>query len=1044
MNFFIDRPIFAIAIALMMILAGLISMFVLPIAQYPPLVPSQIQVSTQYIGASSDVVAKTVTTPLEEQLNGAEGMIYMSSNSTNNGDSLITMTFEVGYDQSIAQMEALTRSNQALSQLPPEVNQVGLTIEKHSSNIVLIVNLTSPNETFDQAFLQNYADIHITDRLARIDGVASINNFGLRKYAMRIWLDPDRLANMGMTATDVENAVKEQNNQVAAGKLGAPPAPDGQSFAFQLNTLGRLESVQQFEDIVIRANPDGTVVRIKDVGRVELGAEDYSWSTNLNNKPTAAIAVYQLANANSIKIAKAVRAAMTDLAQHFPGDLTWSVHYDTTRFIEESTREVIITLVEAILLVMLVVFVFLQNFRSTLIPTIAIPVSLIGTFIFMAAFGFSINTLSLLGLVVAVALVVDDAIVVVENVNRHLEAGATDMKKITEQAMAEVRGPVIATTIVLMAVFVPVAFIPGMTGQLYNQFALTIAIAVGLSGFNSLTLSPALAAVLLRPETGEKNRFFRAFNTAFDKLSNGYANSVKTLSRVWVLVALAFAGLCALALVLFESTPSAFVPAEDQGYVMVITKLPSGASIERTEQVVNQINQIAISTPGVADVISVPGYNLIDAVQDMSAAFSFVVFKPYDERQTPETRLEGIIAHIQSQVVRIPEAVIMVANAPPIPGLGSTGGFNFEIQDLNSLGVEELTKVLQRFLAEARKRPELAGVYSTFDPEVPQRYLEVDRVKAKTRGVSLDDIFNTLQINLGSLYVNQYNQYGRVYRVYLQAEKDARFREDDITRLKVRNSDGKMIPLSAFVTIEPIVGPYNIPHYNEYSSVQVNGGAAPGYSSGQANAAMEELAAEVLPEGFGYEWTNLVYQQKEAGNLAPVVFALSLIFVFLVLAAQYESWSMPIMILLAIPLGLLGAIGFLVLRNMDLDVYGQIGLVMLIGLVAKNSILIVQFAKDLHDQGKGIVEAAMEAARIRLRPILMTAFAFILGLMPLVLASGAGANSRRSLGTAVVGGLTLATVLIVFVPIFYVVIERMRERKTGGAASASSAEPQDS
>ena len=582
-----------------------------------------------------------------------------------------------------------------------------------------------------------------------------------------------------------------------------------------------------------------------------------------------------------------------------------------------------------------------------------------------------------------------------------------------------------------MAVFVPVAFIPGMTGQLYNQFALTIAIAVGLSGFNSLTLSPALAALLLRPESGEKNRLFRAFNTAFDKLSNGYATAVKTLSRVWVLVALVFAGLCALALVLFASTPTAFVPAEDQGYVMVIAKLPSAATIQRTEALVDQLTPIVMKTPGVADVIAIPGYNLIDAIQDPSAAALFVMFKPYDERKTPDTQLEAIMKHIQAEAAKIPEAVILVANAPPIPGLGSTGGFNFEIQDLNSLGVKELTKVLQNFLAEAHKRPELAGVYSTFDPEVPQRFLEVDRVKAKTRGVSLDDIFNTLQINLGSLYVNQYNQYGRVYRVYLQAEKDARFKEDDITRLKVRNSEGQMIPLSVFVSIKPMVGPYNIPHYNEYGSVMVNGGPAPGYSSGQANAAMEELAADVLPDGFGYEWTNLVYQQKEAGNLAPIVFALSLIFVFLVLAAQYESWSMPIMILLAIPLGLLGAIGFLVLRGMDLDVYGQIGLVMLIGLVAKNSILIVQFAKDLHDkEGKGILEAAMEAARIRLRPILMTAFAFILGLMPLVLASGAGANSRRSLGTAVVGGLTLATILIIFVPIFYYVIERFRERKS--------------
>lgn len=1031
MNFFIDRPIFAAAIAFMMVFAGLIAMFVLPVAQYPSLVPSQVQVSTRYIGASSDVVAKTVTTPLEEKLNGAEGMIYMSSNSTNNGDSIITMSFEVGYDQSIAQMEALTRSNQALSQLPAEVNQVGLTITKQSNNIVLIVNLTSPNGTFDQAFLQNYADIHITDRLARIKGIASINNFGLRKYAMRIWLNPEKLANMGMTATDVESAVREQNQQVAAGKLGSTPAPDDQAFSFQLNTLGRLSDAKQFEDIVIRANPDGTVVRVKDIARVEMGAEDYSWSTSLDNKPTAAIAVFQLSNANSIKIAEAVRKAMDELAGHFPDDMKWSVHYDTTRFIAESTHEVIITLIEAILIVMLVVYVFLQNFRSTLIPTIAIPVSLIATFIFMIAFGFSINTLTLLGLVVAVALVVDDAIVVVENVNRHLEtapAGA-DMKEVTKKAMAEVRGPIIATTVVLMAVFVPVAFIPGMTGQLYNQFALTIAIAVGLSGFNSLTLSPALAAVMLRPETEEKNRFFRAFNSSFDKLSNAYANSVVTFSKGWILVTLAFIGLCALALLLFKTTPTGFVPSEDQGYVMMLAKLPSAATIQRTENVIKKINDIAINTPGVADAVSVSGYNLIDSIQDPSTGVVFVVFDPYDERKTADTQIDAIMSHLQKEVGQIPDAVIVVANAPPIPGLGATGGFNFELQDLNSMGVKELTKVLNNFIAEANKRPELSGVYSTFDPEVPQRFLEVDRVKAKTRGVSLNEIFDTLQINLGSLYVNQYNQYGRVYRVYLQAEANARFKDTNITQLKVRNNKGEMIPLSAFVSIRPMVGPYNIPHYNEYSSVKINGNAAPGYSSEQANKAMENLAANILPEGFGYEWTNLVYQQQEAGNMAPLVFAMSLVFVFLVLAATYESWAMPIMILLAIPLGLLGAIGLLALRGMPLDVYGQIGLVMLIGLVAKNSILIVQFAKDLHDQGKGILESGMEAARIRLRPILMTALAFIFGLMPLVLATGAGANSRQSLGTAVVGGLSLATILIVFVPFFYVIIERFRERK---------------
>ncbi len=1034
MNFFITRPIFATAIAIMMVIAGMISLFMLPIAQYPPLVPSQIQVSTQYIGASSDVVADTVTTPLEEQLNGAEGMIYMSSNSTNNGDSIITMTFDVGYDASIAQMEALTRSNQALSELPPDVTQVGLTITKQSTNLVLIANLTSPNGTFDKLYLQNYADIHINDPLARIPGVATITNYGLNKYAMRIWLNPERLANMKMTAMDVESALRAQNNQVAAGKLGQPPVPTGQSFVYQLNVLGRLKTPEQFANIIIRANSDGTVVRIKDVGRVELGAEDYTWSTSMNGKTSAALGVFQLANANSIDISNAVHATMEDLAKHFPDDIEWSIHHDTTGFIKESTREVIITLIEAIILVILVVFVFLQNFRSTLIPTIAIPVSLIGTFIFMLGFGFSINTLTLLGLVVAIALVVDDAIVVVENVNRHLstvgEDEEVDMQEITEKAMAEVRGPIIATTIVLMAVFVPVSFIPGMTGQLYNQFSLTIAISVGISGFNSLTLSPALAAIFLRPEHAKKNRLEQGFNNAFDKLSNGYANLVEVLVKLWWLTALIFGGLCFLALMLFGSVPSAFVPDEDQGFVLIVSKLPAGSGIERSEAVINEVSKIALSTPGVSNIQAIPGYNGIDAVQDTSSGVAYVMFKPYAERTTPETQLEGIMTALQTELSKIPDANIMVVNAAPIPGLGSTGGFNFEIKDLNSQGVKVLAKVAKDFVEAANNRPELAGVYMTFDAEVPQRFIDIDRVKIMTHGVNLDDVFSTLQINLGSLYVNQFNKFGRVYRVYLQAEQDARLKEEDITRLRVRNDKGEMMPLSAFVTIEKIVGPYNITHYNEYASVQINGDAAPGFSSGQANDAMEQLAEDHLPNGFSYEWTNMVYQQKKAGNLAPIVFAMSLVFVFLVLAAQYESWAMPFMILLAIPLGLLGAIGSLALRDMNLDVYGQIGLVLLIGLVSKNSILIVQFAKDLHDSGTSIMDSAKEAARIRLRPILMTAFAFIVGLMPLVLASGAGANSRQSLGTAVVGGLTLATILIIFVPIFYVVIERFRERKS--------------
>jgi hydrophobe/amphiphile efflux-1 (HAE1) family protein len=1025
-DFFITRPIFASAIALIMILAGGVSMLTLPIGQYPPLVPPQVQVSAQYIGASAEVVEKSVTTPIEEQLNGVEGMIYMSSNSTNNGQSSITVTFAPGFDQDIAQMELLSRANQALPQLPPDVQQVGLTVDKSSSNLLLGVTLTSPNGTYDGHFLQNYAEIHVVDPLSRIPGVASVMNFGLSEYAMRIWLDPAKLTNLGLTAAEVAAAIREQNQQAAVGTLGQAPAPADQVFEFQLNTLGRLEQVEQFEDIIVRALPNGSVVRISDVARVELGADQYDWSTAMSGRPTGNVVIFQLADANGLEIREQVVATMDRLAQNFPDDLEWVIIYDTTMFVRESIREVIVTLLQAIALVLLVIFVFLQNLRSTLIPTIAVPVSLVGAFAAMAVFGFSINTLSLLGLVVAVALVVDDAIVVVENVNRRLDEGGRDLREVTRLALAEVRGPILATTLVLMAVFVPVGFIPGLTGQLYNQFALTIAIAVALSGLNSLSLSPALCATLLRPRNTTRNAAFRAFNRGFERLADDYARGVEVCARLWHLLLLIFAGLCLLTAYLFVSIPKGFVPEEDEGYFMTILDLPDAATIERTQAVMSKVSEALLDLPGIWATIEVPGYNVVDGIVQPNAGVAWVVLQPWRERTTPETQVDAIIAAAKERFAEIPGATVVAANAPTIMGLSTTGGFNFELQDLNAAGPEALAAATQSLIERAKSRPELSGVYTTFNPHVPQRFLEIDRAKAKTLGVSIDAIFETLQINLGSAYVNEFNKFGRVYRVYLQAEPDARATEADVGRLQVRNADGEMLYLDALVSLRPMLAPYNLQHYDMYGSASINGSPAPGYSSGQAVQAMEELAA-TLPDGFGHQWTGVVYQQKAAGNLAPLVFVLSLVVVFLVLAALYESWSMPVVILLAIPLGLLGAVGALTLRGLPLDVYGQIGLVMLIGLVAKNSILIVEFASRRRREGASVLDAAMTAARLRLRPILMTALAFVIGLLPLVFDSGAGANARRSLGTVVVGGLALATVLIIFVPIFYYVVERLRE-----------------
>ena len=1037
--FFVSRPIFASVIAIVILIAGASSITQLPISNYPDVVPPQISITTQYTGGGAQVVADTVTTPIEEAVNGVEGMTYMSSNSTNNGDSVVTATFEIGYDQSVAQMNVLNATNQAVSELPEDVQKYGLSIDKQSDNLLICVNLLSPKGTYDGVFLGNYADIHVYDTLMRIPGVASIENFGFRKYAIRIWLDPEALTSLNLTAREVADAVEEQNTQLPAGAMGSSPASPDQAFVYQLSAEGRLSQARQFEEIILRANPDGSMVTIGDVGRAELGAVSYDARTLADGKPTGNLGVFQLAGANALDLRNSVVAEMEKLKEHFPEDVEYVIVYDTTRFVKESISEVIQTLITAIVLVFLVVYLFVQNWRATLIPAITIPVSLVGTFAIMHVFGFSINMLSLLGLVLSVGLVVDDAIVVVENVQRRLEEGGRDMKRIVLAAMAEVRGPIITTTLVLMAVFVPVAVMPGMTGRLYNQFALTVSFAVFLSALNSLTLSPALCAILLRPHdsSAKKNAFFRGFNRFFEKLADGYESSVRGLSKAWVPVLLVFVGLCTLLVFLLNARPKAFIPEEDQGYFMIAIELPDGATVTRTQKVLSEVLELALETPGVEHAMSITGFNIIDSIDQENAGVVFPVLAPWSERKSPELQIEALIKSLSAKFSSVPGATIFALNPPPIRGLSSTGGFEAELQDLNSQGSEKLNDVAVDLMAKASARPEISHVSTTFAVGFPGRFMTIDRVKAKSLGVSITDIFDTLQINVGSYYVNSTNKFGKVYWVYIQAEEDARMSEENIGGLKVRNANGDMIDLAAFINFEPTMGPYNVTHYQLYPSVSLLGNPAEGYSSGQAVAAMEEVAAESLPDGYGFAWTGLVFQQLKAGNLAPVLFALSVVLTFLALAAQYESWTMPVMVLLAVPLGLLGGILGLTFRDMPLDIYGQIGLLMLIGLAAKNAILIVEFAKDRRALGEGIVESARRAARIRLRPILMTAFAFIFGVMPLVFATGAGANSRQSLGTTVVSGMLCATLLIILVPVFYVVIQRMREHFGRGGPDSS-------
>ena len=1028
-NFFIQRPVFASAIAAIMVLAGWICYQLLPVAQFPNITPPQVVVTAAYPGASSKVVADTVTTPLEQQINGVPGMAYMSSISANDGTSTITITFDVGYPIEAAAIDVQNRVNAASGQLPAIVTQGGVTIQKKNPNFTLAVNLTSPDGSVDLTTLSNFAYLQLADPLKRLAGVGDVVIFGERRYSMRVWLDPDLLANLGVTALDVRDAIANQNIQVAAGKLGESPAPAGTAFEVQVNALGRLADPEQFGDIIIRAGTDSeAALRLKDVARLELGAQTYSQSAHLDEAPSVFLGIFQAPNSNALAMDRAVRAKMDELSNRFPAGVKYGIVYDTTMFVSASMQDVLVTLGEALILVILVVFVFLQSWRATLIPAIAIPVSLVGTLCIMYGFGFSLNTVSMLGMVLAIGLVVDDAIVVVENVERQLHNGRTPIEA-AKAAMAEVTGPIIATTAVLMAVFVPVAFLPGVTGQLYNQFALTIAISVALSAFNSLTLSPALSAVFLRNQPPSSFLPFRLFNTAFTKSANGYAWSVRHLIGVRWLVIIFFALGLVLTWGIYKRIPTTFLPVEDQGYFFAVMQLPDGASVERTEEIEKQVRDILKATPGVQDVVSVSGFNFLTGAAQSNTGVEFAVLKPWSERG-PGQDASSIVNAIRPRLLGLPGGIALSFDPPSIPGLGATGGFEFQLEDLAGRTSDDLGQVTQALLAEARKQPELNAhaLFSTFSTSTPQYDYTLDRTKAKLLGLDLPDIFQTLQIFFGSLYVNDFNQFGRTFRVIMQAEPGSRAQAGDISRLYVRNTNGKMVPLSTLGGLKPTVGPEFVSHYNAYGSALINGGPAPGYSSSQAIAAMQRAAAVVLPADYSYEWTGITYQELKAGSVAILVFAMALAFVFLFLAAQYESFSMPFIVILAVPLALFGAALAIWLRGMQIDVYSQVGFVMLIGLSAKNAILIVEFAKRRRLEGHSIIDSAMEAGRLRLRPILMTALAFILGVVPLMIAHGAGAASRQSIGTTVFGGMLTATLLsLICVPVFYALIERWRE-----------------
>ena len=1035
---FVDRPIFAAVLSILVFIAGVIAIFKLPISEYPEVVPPSVVVRAQFPGANPKVIAETVAAPLEEQINGVENMLYMSSQATTDGVMTLTVTFKIGTNVEQAETQVQNRVQRALPRLPEEVRQIGVTTVKSSPNITMVVHLLSPKGTYDDVYLRNYATLNLKDRLSRLSGMGDVQVFGSGDYAMRVWLDPQKVAQRGLTAGDVVAAIREQNVQVAAGTVGAPPDTTA-PFQLSVNTQGRLATEEEFGNIIVNSNAAGGVTYLRDVARIELGSNQYALRSLLNNKPAIGMGIFEAPNSNALQLSADVRAVMDEAKKDFPPDVDYAIVYDPTQFVRDSIKAVVHTLIEAVALVVIVVIVFLQTWRASIIPLLAVPVSIVGTFAVLLAFGFSINTLSLFGLVLAIGIVVDDAIVVVENVERNIALGLSP-RAATIQAMKEVSGPIIAIALVLCAVFVPIAYVAGLTGQFYKQFALTIAISTVISAFNSLTLSPALAAVLLKPHDAPKDKlargmdwllggFFKRFNRVFDRASHGYQGGVQGTLKHKSLTMGAYLALCVAAFFVFKMVPAGFVPAQDKQYLVGFAQLPDAASLERTDAVIRRMTDIAQSVPGVKESVAFPGLSINGFTNAPNAGIVFYTLDDFDKRKSPELSGDAIAAEVNKRLGAIQDAFIMVFPPPAVNGMGAIGGFKLFVEDRGNVGYDQLYQAVMALQMKAWQNPALAGVFSSYQINVPQLFADVDRTKAKQLGVPLASIYDTLQINLGSLYVNDFNRFGRTFQVVAQADAPFRNNVEAISQLKVRSNTGDMVPLSSLVKVSDSYGPDRVQRYNAYVSADINGGAAPGVSSGQAQAIMAQIAAETLPKGVSYEWTDLTYQEILAGNTMVYVFPLCVLLVFLVLAAQYESWTLPLAVILIVPMSMLCALLGVWLTKGDNNIFTQIALFVLVGLSAKNAILIVEFARELEHHGKGIVEAALEACKLRLRPILMTSIAFIMGVVPLVFSTGAGAEMRHAMGVAVFAGMLGVTLFGLFLtPVFYVLVRKLSER----------------